>query len=696
MVLNRDKENALSSPIVRPAPFFAAIALALLAAPLGCGPSRPKVDRFHTADRMQASEYPDVPAVVLLDRTELSFSFSTEKNRPYAQAIHLRRIQILNEKGLAYQKLNIPYDHLSEVLHIQGRVIKPDGQVVEMPSDRAIDLDRFPAGSPAGRLYNAKAFKMVKIGNAEVGDVLELSYVRVWRDPRWLLPVQVGSNLPTKRGEVIVEHPIGFDVDFRVTKLGRVAGVRPQRLPITVKDPNNPNLEGVPGARHVFIFDREPAIFPEEMQPHPDALTTQVHVQLRNYNIRGKTYRGFSSWDDLAKWHNAVLAGNDRPDSVVKKRVRQDIGLRGKKRDKIRQVQRYMQDRVGDAPSFGHLASLPSRTPGGVLSTMVGDSKDQAATTRAILRALGFDGVYVLVSRKGTFATIPDLPTPAPFNHVLLAVPQGGGWAFIDPATPYLPLGRLPGALQGQRGVLVRGDRGELIDLPSDQPQDNTRAVNYELEMGADGMVKGTVSLELKGLEAAEAAALIAREGQAAAAAALRKWVDPSGESRLVWQNARALRALDDTERPLKITAAIAPTPLATRQPEGLAFSLQALLGKAHPYAWREMRKAPLLFDHVKAERIRVSLAMPESMGLGSMPADGQLSSNAIEFMERWAVADGKMILERVFITKTRVVEPEAYRQAIAPIRQLWSAEARPVFFTPGGNRGRAYGNEPF
>ena len=66
----------------------------------------------------------------------------------------------------------------------------------------------------------------------------------------------------------------------------------------------------------------------------------------------------------------------------------------------------------------------------------------------------------------------------------MLAVPQGGGWAFIDPATPYLPTGRLPGPLQGQRGVLIRGNHGELIDLPIDKPQDNTRDVNYELGLG--------------------------------------------------------------------------------------------------------------------------------------------------------------------------------------------------------------------
>jgi hypothetical protein len=96
------------------------------------------------------------------------------------------------------------------------------------------------------------------------------------------------------------------------------------------------------------------------------------------------------------------------------------------------------------------------------------------------------------------------------------------------------------------------------------------------------------------------------------------------------------------------------------------------------------------------AERIRVSLAMPKGMGLGVTPQDGQLSSRAIDFMERWAVADGKLILERAFITKERVVEPEAYRQAMAPIRQLWAAESRPVFVVAGGNRGRAYGDEPF
>ena len=53
---------------------------------------------------------------------------------------------------------------------------------------------------------------------------------------------------------------------------------------------------------------------------------------------------------------------------------------------------------------------------------------------------------------------------------------MGGGYAFIDPATLGLPTGRLPGALQGQRGLLVRpapggGVRGEFVDLPEDKAE---------------------------------------------------------------------------------------------------------------------------------------------------------------------------------------------------------------------------------
>ena len=65
----------------------------------------------------------------------------------------------------------------------------------------------------------------------------------------------------------------------------------------------------------------------------------------------------------------------------------------------------------------------------------------------------------VLVSRQGSFASVPDLLTPAPFNHVVIAVPMGGDYAFIDPATIGLPTGRLPGAFAHP----VQGDVDALV-----------------------------------------------------------------------------------------------------------------------------------------------------------------------------------------------------------------------------------------
>src|SRR5690606_36745105 len=118
------------------------------------------------------------------------------------------------------------------------------------------------------------------VSGAEVGDVIELSYLRVFRDPRWVEPVRIGGELPVVRGEVIVNHPNAFDVDFRVTKLGRSVSARPVKLPQSVKGPNHDG-DGVPRQRLVFVFESEPAIYPEERRPDVEALATQVHVQLK-------------------------------------------------------------------------------------------------------------------------------------------------------------------------------------------------------------------------------------------------------------------------------------------------------------------------------------------------------------------------------------------------------------------------------
>lgn len=669
--------------------------LLLVVTALGCRTDgRPELERFHVGNRVDPGTFPGVPAVVLLDRTELTFTFAPEARRPYASQLHTWRVQILDERALDRARVRIPYDDRSRVLHIQARVTKPDGRVIESPRDRFVPLPRFLEGSPAAQLYNDEGYKLTKVSGAEVGDVIELSYLRVFRDPRWVEPIRIGGDLPVVRGEVVVNHPNAFDVDFRVTKLGRTVSARPVKLPQSVKGPNAEG-EGVPGQRLVFVFDNEPAIYPEEQRPEVEALATQVHVQLKSYTLRNQRYEGYRTWDDVAAWYRELTAGTDVPDAAVEQAVKASGGKHGTKAQKLRRVQRYLQDRIGDVPTFLNLAALPKRPPRDVLAVRMGDAKDQASLGLAMLRHMGIDGFPVLVSRLGSFAVVPDLPTPAPFNHVILAIPAGGAYQFIDPSTPALPLGRLPGALQGQRGLLVRPDRAELIDLPSDEPSENTRAFHVELSLAPDGQASGMMRVELSGLDAARARAIL-KEGIEVPERLMAALGSGEG-AQLKWTDVVKVGGQsDDPDKPLKLQVVLAPGPVATPRGETLSLELEKILGRPLPALWREARRMPLVFEHPYEEKVRLSLKLPGHLGIEALPSEVASASDLLSISERWAISDGTLWLDRQLRLSARAIDPSEYLMLRDPVQSLWVTQATPVPLRPGGDRGASYGEDPF
>jgi hypothetical protein len=657
----------------------------------GCPRRQPGLERVNRNGVADPADFPDAAAVLLLDRSEVTLAAKAEGERPLAEIVRTRRIQVLTEAGRALTRVLVPFDERSRVWSIQGRVLKPDGTEIRMNDAAVVDVDRFTDG-PQARLYDGPGYRMAKVPDVEVGDVFEVTTLLRYRDPRWLEPVVVGGDLPFVRGEVVVNVQRGLDIDLRVTKQGEVVDVRPTRIPtslqlLTEKEALPEAAAG--GTRFAWVFERNPAVYPEGYAADPAALSTQVHLLLRG------GAGAFRSIDDVAAWYREIVGGLDRPDAEVKKLA---TALKGGKTDKVKAVQRYVQDDIADTPTFGNLAALRARSPGDVIRFKVGDAKDQASLTLALLRAAGIDGSPVLVSRHGSFASIPDLPTPSPFNHVVIAIPTGGAYAWIDPSTPGMPTGRLPAALQGAVGILVTPTGGELINLPEDDAGKNAVDVRVELTLDAAGKATGLVKASLTGVDAARARAVFAlpEEQQPAAMKALllgARFQDPDGRDGVGFVDVfrQASRSENDKDEAVKVQVRLAPFDLG-----GLTLVPEDLLGRPWGFLWREGRRSPVFLGARGSWRVRLDVKMPEGTGITELPVSLDKPGPIVSVEERWTVADGVLSFQRTLTNHERIVPPSRYDELRAPVTASWARSRQPVRLVAGGDRGTAYGTDEF
>jgi hypothetical protein len=643
---------------------------------------RPQLE-VGVGERVDAADFPDAPAVILLDRIEVHFADAGTA----AEIQWTRRMQVLNQEGIEATSLNVPFDERTRVIAITGRLLTA-GREVEVKEDAFIDIDRFKDGTPAAKLYDGPGYKFTRMPNVGVGDVVEMNVLLRVQDARWLPPVAVGGPLPLLRGEVVVDVPRPFDLDTRVTRQGVIVPQQINRIPVQVKMLTEPDKPAVDGERFAYVFERQPAVFREGAAADADAMTTQVHVLLR------KGHDDFRSVDDIAAWYRQLVGNSAVPNDAVKNLVK---GFSGGKIDKVRAVQRFLQDQVDDAPTFLHLAALPVRGAADVLRARVGDAKDQASLGLAMLRALSIDGFPVLVSRAGSFASIPDLPTPAPYNHVVLAVPAGGSFLFIDPCTPGLPLGRLPGLLQSSKAILVKPDGGDLIDLPADDEDDNKIDVNLELKLAADGAFVGVAKATVQGVDSAPVRRLIETEDERAgeklqAVLLGAREGSPDFPDTVLFEDVfRIASKTTNDDDSIKVQARIKQGVLPTNR-----IVMDDLVGRPGAYVWREGRRSPIFLGHKRTWRVRVAVKLPPGVGIAELPVSVEKEGPLVSVDERWAVADGTLFFQRNLVFHVRIVPPERYDELRSALMSSWERAAQSVALVPGGDRGAVYNGDPF
>ncbi len=660
---------------------------------LGCASNAPPIefDRFHSADRVSTDAHPGAEAVHLLNRFQIQMGFSDSKLKPFAHVVHLQRIQILKEEGLKYARAVVPFDLFSQILNIQGRVYKQNGKVIDMDPEHYRDVPFFEKSDPAVRIYDEKGLRVFKVPHVEVGDVVEIATLRVYRDARWLQPLQLNGRIPVVRAEVVLDAPDNFDLDMRILKEGKVQNVSVQSFSSRWKDPNGKEVNGK--RRSMQLTQMHP-IFKEEQQAPLPHLATQVFVALRSYTYNGKSYRGFWRFQDIGDWFYTLTNFQHKEDPRLMQAVQSALGAGRTKGEIISYVQRFLQDEVRTVKSYSHLGVFKGRTPWDIWRFKIGDSKDQAILGQHMLRAMGYQSLLVLVADRDSVGQISDLPSPAPFNHVLIAIPQGGNYIFIDPEGKLLPVGTVSSSVSGLQGLLLAGENTGFVNLPVEEAKDNAIQMDIKFQLDAMGNAIGQLTLDLDGHPAAELRHLL-RNAPNDWSKALAEWM---------WQGERDARLLgevkvtnlDDPQKALRVLAQYGPVGLAVRGPSELKIKPMPILESPWNWIWRQKRHTPIALNYPQLWSLQTHWLLPPGWGIGQMPENWEINSFAIKAKGEWFLANGVLEHRMIWSQDKRNISPERYSEAIVPASVLDQKLKDSVLIVKDGARGADYDGTPF
>ncbi|MCK4511661.1 transglutaminase domain-containing protein, partial [bacterium] len=134
-----------------------------------------------------------------------------------------------------------------------------------------------------------------------------------------------------------------------------------------------------------------------------------------------------------------------------------------------------------------------------VLENKYADTRDKAVLLTSMLRAAGIDAFPALVAGGSDARFTESVPTLKQFTRILVALPDGDSYRFLDPFMDDVSYGFVRWG-RGNTCVVVRDDgSSELVQIPGFRASENHARKSMAIAMDSDGNADVRASCELTG-----------------------------------------------------------------------------------------------------------------------------------------------------------------------------------------------------
>ncbi len=224
----------------------------------------------------------------------------------------------------------------------------------------------------------------------------------------------------------------------------------------------------------------------------------------------GASSHGFTTWPEMGNWYLNLTSGRRDASPEIKQEVSTLIASATTPLDKMRALAQFVQHDIRYVAIELGIGGFQPHPASEVFSHHYGDCKDKATLLSSMLTQIGIESYYVVInSERG--AVTPDMPANiGAFDHAILAIklppnlsdpsliatvehPKLGRLLFFDPTNELTPFGEIGGYLQGNYGLMVAPEGGELVQLPRQPSAMSGILRTAKLTLDTTGTLKGDV-----------------------------------------------------------------------------------------------------------------------------------------------------------------------------------------------------------
>jgi hypothetical protein len=414
------------------------------------------------------AKYPDSSAVVVRAGEVFTLTKTGGSTHEY-----FRALEVFNLTGREkFSDFRIPFDKNDEKVEvILAKTIKGDGTVVDV-EPKAIN-DVTPPELAEADLYANIIHRVLSFSSVDPGSMLAVHFKK--------------NNEKADQVEGVVLFQLDEPIVRKDLKIvipeNRALRYKIRGLTAELKE----EAEGDQKTYHLQAAD-SPQIKPEEyMPPLQEVASRIVFSTFPDWKVASGAFAG-----------SFYAAANPGPD--IEEFVQNLTNGAKTELDKIKAVSFFVAKDIRSVRfAFGE-GGYDVHAAGAVLKNRYGDWKDKGALLVAMLRAAGVTAHPVLVNARAV-PPEEDVPTLKQFDALLVGVLQAGdgGYLFLDPFADdslfgYFQEGR------GSRGLLVRPDGAEFVDVLCLPEAESVERCEISAELDGAGAIKGKISADLSGL----------------------------------------------------------------------------------------------------------------------------------------------------------------------------------------------------
>ena len=456
---------------------FALSAAFVLAGPLA---SAGTPDWMRHVAQAPLPTYPaDTDAVVLLDERLTTISSAGEVHITYRKVY-----RILRPQGRTLGTVYVYFDSETQLKFLKGWSITPRNEEYEVKESDAVETSAFSES-----LYADTRYKLLQIPSSQAGSVIGYEYQQRQRPAVLQALWSFQDQIPVRRARFVLELPSNWSY---TAYWRNHAAVNPQRA-----GENRWTWD---------LADIEPVKLEPQM-PTWRSVAGQLGISFAS-NSHSASETSYGSWAQIGRWYAQMTSDRREVTPQIRDKTRELLTGTNDPLEKIRRLASYVQHSIRYVAIEIGIGGFQPHAAHEVLANAYGDCKDKATLLSAMLREAGLDSYYVLINNERD-SLAPDFPSPAGFNHAILAIrlPQQGTEGlfatlpherlgpllFFDPTDSSTPLGYLPPTLQSNYALLVTDGDGELVKLPLLSPPTNRLLRVATLTLDKSGNLKGTV-----------------------------------------------------------------------------------------------------------------------------------------------------------------------------------------------------------